>query len=696
MKKSTKFIALALFPFALLGIASCADKPSETSSQVTESISLSESSLDLVFGDTHELSAIASSPDNVTWESSNAEVAKVEGGTVKAVGRGEAKITARCGFAYATCQVKVSFGNYLPSLLLDQVGEEGIQLAQGSSFVLRGYASFRDELYSCPISVTLQEDGVLSYENQVLTGKKEGETEITVAGSWNGFSNALMEKKIRVKVSKDVSVYCQITSGGKTLVANSVSLGLIDSWQGELYETTAKLSFKAVDGGTPIEASIVTEDNDVVDISEDGTIKAKKAGGTKVYGSYTGEDGRTYSTFVSVTVTCPVATYQGQLRVSSETPFPTSTYFGEGATLTYVKQGERELNFSANGLIKGLSAAGDASESLLILTNKGGFYFENSFVYTKAITASNFASVFQLASGRIVDGYYILEEDIAEIINMTSQMGSYYAAGDANSRYFKGTFDGQGHTLKAKVGREGIFGGLGESAVIKNAHFEFTFASSDYCSGLARNNWTNNVTGWGANLDNLYVTTTNYYDHSYALFETRFNNLVMKDIYVDLTLDSSCLAVTKASQEKGALFRVDNTISSGPYGQFYGDFRNVYVVSSVFMPIASGTQGKNLFASYAKNDVDKLGSFDYAGASEEAMMHCVLGSKEDNEKKDLFGDLPGVTWYFKATQNTDLAWAYFAQPTISNGGIVRYDTKEELLSNNVSQIGSWRVESSKA
>lgn len=696
MRKFAKFVALASLPCALLGIASCQHRREEASSSVAETISLSESSLELVFGDEHELSVLASSPGEVTWESSNAEVAEVKGGSVKAVGQGEARITARCGQAYATCQVRVTFGNYLPSLLLDQVGDEGIALAQGSSFSLRGYASFRNELYSCPIEVSLKDDGILSYENQILTGKKEGETEISVKGSWNGFSNAMMERKIKVKVSKDVSLYCQITCGGDSRVANSLALGLVASWQGEEYETAAKLSFKAKVGSIEAEASIVVEENDVVSIALDGTITAKKEGSTKVYGSYAGEDGRTYTTFVSVTVTCPVATYEEEIRVCAETPFPAAAYFGEGASLTYVKQGERELTFSASGLIKGLSAEGDASDPLLILTSKGGFYFANPFVYTKAITAENFSSVFLLASGKIVDGYYILEEDIASVIDMSSQIASYYESGNANSRYFKGTFDGQGHTLKAKVGREGLFGGLGESAQIKNAHFEFTFASSDFCSGLARNNWTNNVKGWEASLENLYVTTTNYYDHSYALFETRFNNLKMKDIYVDLTLDPSCLAATKASEEKGALFRVDNTISSGPYGQFYGDFRNVYVVSGAFMPIASGKQVDNLFACYAKNDVDKLGSFDYAGSSEEAMMHCVLGSKEDNAKKELFGDLPTVTWYFKATQNTDLAWVYFAQPSIANGGILRFDSKEELLNSSVSQIGSWRVESSEA
>ena len=274
---------------------------------------------------------------------------------------------------------------------------------------------------------------------------------------------------------------------------------------------------------------------------------------------------------------------------------------------------------------------------------------------------------------------------------MTSQIQPYYADGDEKNRYFCGTFDGQGHTIAAKVGRAGIFGGIGETPTIKNTHFEFTFANKDFCSGLAWNTWTN-WKGWKATLSNLYITTTNYYDHSYALFEARFNSLVMNDIYLKLTLDPSCGEVTAATQEKGCLFRTDNTITNGPSTSFEGDFRNIQVVSEKFMPVSSGyITTANLFTSYARNDKDKLGDYETAGVSTQSMC-CVLGSKPDNEKAALFGKLPGATWFFPANKNTDLVWVYEAQPTINNGGIYRYDTVKELQDSGVSSVGSWVVE----
>lgn len=695
MKKTKAIIALTLLSMSTLGVASCSSAGGDDSSSIgVKDFSLSAKNVDLIYGDTYELTTKGTSKDPVVWESSDENVAMVNDGTIHAVGKGSAIITAKSGSLSATCLINVGFGNILPSLAIDNVSENGIFLAKGSSFALRGHVSFNGKAYPCAVSVLLAEDGIISMSGNAITGAKEGETEIKIKGNWNGFSNTEMGKTIKVKVSKNLSLYTEISYGdGSSFVSNKIDLSLVSSWQGKNYHSEALLSFKAVVDGSTKAGNIVLEDNDILALNSDGRIKAKKAGTTKVYGNYVDADGTVYSVFITVEVTCPVANYSGELRLSAENPFPLDEYFGEGASLVYVKQGEKELDFTSNGLIKGLEAKGDESDPLLVLTSKGGFYFEDSFVYTKALTASNCVSTFKLSSGKIIDGYYILDEDIDEVVNMTSQISSFYQSGSEKNTYFKGTFDGQGHTIKAKVDREGIFGGLGETAVIKNTHFEFTFNSkTNYCSGLARNNWTNNVKGWKATLSNLYVTTTNYFDKSYSLFEMRFNDMVMNDIYVNLTLDESCKEVEKATEEKGALFRIDNTISAGPYGQFYGDFRNVYVVSGAFMPISSGNYGSTgTFASYAKNDTENLGEYESAGVAEQ-IMHCVLGSKENNAKKDLFGSLPGVTWYFRGSKNTNLVWIYFALPTITNGGIARYNTKEELLSANVSRIGSWSVE----
>ncbi len=690
MKRSKTFIALALSSFALFGIASCNSAGnSATSSAVSNTIELAEKSHEMIFGETYSLLAKTSSSEAITWESSDPSIASVDNGNVKAVGKGEAIITASVSGAKASCLIKVGFGDLLPSLSLDNVFNDEIVLARGSSFSLKGSVSFNGASYPCSLLAKLEEGSCLSLSGNSLLANAPGESYVSIKTDWNGFSNSALSKKVKVTVLKNVAIYSEVTLDGQTKVASSLDLGLLDTWEGESYKTSAKVVFRVDDEGRQANATIMTPEDGIVSVDEEGVVSAKKAGTTKLYASYVDEEGTLYTSFIEITVTCPVATYSEQIRLSLETPFPVSQYFGEGASITYVQQGNKELSFTKNGVIKGLEAAGENSESVLVLTSKGGYYFENTFVYTRALDESNFASTFLLSSGKVVDGYYILEEDINETIDMSKQISSYYSAGSDKNCYFKGTFDGQGHTVKLKVAREGTFGGLGENATIKDTHFEFTFNdSSSYCCGIARNNWTNNVKGWKASLSNLYITTTNYFDKSYALFETRFNDMSLKDIYVDLTLDPSCTEVTSAKQEKGALFRVDCTMTHGPSTQFSGDFQNIYVVSGVFMPMSSGYFGESLYASYAQNDIDRLGSCDHANVSTSSG-YCVIGSKEDNPQLDLYGNIPSATWFFKASGNVRLAWVYYASSAINNGGIKRYNTNAELIAEGISKIGTW-------
>lgn len=701
MKKTKNLLAVALFSVGIFGIASCAGGTTSSSSTTssTGAFALSETSIDMIFGNTHELIGKNQAGQPISWKSLNEEVATIDDGTVTAIGPGSTKIQATCNGVTATCDVTVGFGDLLPELFVDNVIGDTISLAKGSSFALRGLVLFNSKFYSCPISVTLENGEILSLSGNSLVGENAGEATIKIKGNWNSFTNATMEKELKVVVSKDVSLYSEVYVGGMNSVTNIIRLSLVNNWQGIVYNSAAMLKFKAIENGVRKDASIELLPNDYVSIKEDGTITAKKAGTTKVYGSYTDSEGAKFTTFVNVEITCPVATYTNQIMFSAETPFPLETYFGSGATLYYAKQGETELGVSPMGMIEGLSAKGDESEPLLLLTSNGGFYFENPFIYTKVIDETNFVETFKLSYGKVIDGYYILNKDITTPIDMTSQQRDYYSVGDeARWTFFQGTFDGRGHKFSGKVGRQGLFGGLGGYCTIKNTHFEFTFPENTPGCGLARNEWTNEtMKGAKVTLSNLYVTTTNYHDYSYALFEKRFNDLIMHDVYVNLTLSSDCKEVKEANEQKGALWCFDNTISSGPYGQFYGDFRNIYVVSRYFMPIGCGKRNRdstnpedNIFACYAQNDIVNLGST-LRGGIDTQIMYCVVGPKEGNDpaKNKLFGYLPNVTWF--SIPAPTIVWAYCALPSVNNGGIYRFNTNDQLIEHGVSKVGSWTV-----
>ena len=108
MKKFLSILSLlATIAFSLVGCG-----PEEDPVVAVTGVSLNQTSVELEVGGTVSLNATVS-PSNatdktVTWSSSNANVATVSGGIVKAVGEGTATITASAGGKKATCQVTVS------------------------------------------------------------------------------------------------------------------------------------------------------------------------------------------------------------------------------------------------------------------------------------------------------------------------------------------------------------------------------------------------------------------------------------------------------------------------------------------------------------------------------------------------------------------------------------------------------------
>ena len=96
----------------LLSLAfSCGDGNKTEPQKSVTSVTLNQSSLTLVVGESSTLSSTVSPADapdkTVSWTSSNASVASVSNGVVKAVSEGTATITASCGGKSASCTVTV-------------------------------------------------------------------------------------------------------------------------------------------------------------------------------------------------------------------------------------------------------------------------------------------------------------------------------------------------------------------------------------------------------------------------------------------------------------------------------------------------------------------------------------------------------------------------------------------------------------
>lgn len=134
-----------------------------------KSVTLNKTELSLEIGDEETLTATVAPEDatdkTVTWSSSNAEVAKVEGGKVTAVKEGSAVITALAGGQSAYCTVTVK------QYVFDITPRKVELLAGGGNFEITVTTSHNYHLDSKPDWIT-----EVSVKNQVHTFKADANT----------------------------------------------------------------------------------------------------------------------------------------------------------------------------------------------------------------------------------------------------------------------------------------------------------------------------------------------------------------------------------------------------------------------------------------------------------------------------------------------------------------------------------------
>lgn len=704
IKKISVFILIVLSIILVFLFVSCDKKNDSTinssqdeQTQKTENLTLSVVSADMIFGDELNIICFYGGSNSVEWVSSDKSVAVVDDeGTVNAVGVGSCDITAKAGSASASCKVTVSMGDYLPELKVLHILDDELNLRVGDEFEPEIKVLFNKVFYDCEVGFSVSDNNVVEYSNGKLVAKTEGEAVVTFTGSWLDFSSDKLIADIKINVKKNVTYNNSISIDGETISSSAVEISVTPEWQGEIYPNKAEISsFVTIDGTAyPCEFSA---DGSLFEIEnlEDGKarITAKGIGNAILTSTYTHTDGNVYETEIPVEVYCPTEVYPEQFDFCPTDPVDVAEIFGtQYAKILFASQGEKILKTEFN-YIEGVEAAGDDTEPMTILTNVGGFVFEDVFAYDVELNKDNIAEILQLGKGELKkDGYYILNSDITETIDFTSQGKSVYNANaPQNDTYFCGTFDGRGHTLKAKVGQQGIFGGFYDGATIKNTKFVIDFSDKTESCGLAGNEGTFNLSSGSVVLNNLNVETVNYYKNSYALMGYCNFNLEMYDIYVNIkgteNLDYERDGI---ESEMAALFHYDLTATMASNdSKFKGGFRNIFVVTGKFMPMACSLwpYGGYRYVSYAKNDESYLGEFKATGYSH-IYTYCHVIAADDNPYKDkYFGT---ISYSRGENEGKKYAWIFKAKEDIKDGGIERYDSVYDL-SKKIDKIGSWTV-----
>ena len=219
-----------------------------------------------------------------------------------------------------------------------------------------------------------------------------------------------------------------------------------------------------------------------------------------------------------------------------------------------------------------------------------------------------------------IEGYWALTDsfDFTEE-DAIMHLGCYETNTAANKRYsasggvgFKGTFDGNGYTLKVNVNIYGLFGMLMGGSSVKDLTL-YTYSQnaptkshdSQGCSALTHGvAMGEDGTAGDVTLENLYVHMTDertqyntYYNVSFI--NTNSNNLTTKNIVI--SYDGSCEYVVNPVTKRGGVFSATDTISNATSaGKFNAKCSNVFIVSETVVPMAIMISGGAFSTNYPK------------------------------------------------------------------------------------------------
>ena len=663
---------------------------SSSTSENTKTLELTKNAVQLVYGESAVVIAKYKDEDGVTleWRSSDETVATVEDGVISSTGLGNAVITAIYGDLKAECSVSVTYGDYQPTLTIDHLGDE-LSLLKDDVYELTSRVTFNGKSYSCSLSAEIGDNTVASFENGKITALKQGETEITVKGNWNNFDTPLMQKTFTLKVTeKDVVMYMSVEIDGKEEVADEITLSVTDSFEGESYINEAIAKFVVKENGIEKSGSLsLTSGQSVVDLSGN-TITAKSLGEAVITAEYTSDNGEAYTKTLTVKVDCPVVVYKNHVEWTDDTLKTVLDYFESGAIILAARQGSKELQHTKR-MLTGVEFKGDATEPIEVQTSKGGYIFEDIYGCNVLLTEDNFASTLTLGSG-IKNKYYALSGDIGSADSPIDMADQKNATDTSN---FAGVFDGRGHTVYAATYDNGIFGGYGYDAVIKNAEFVITFKSATACGITSdKGRWMKNPK-MRATIENVHIVTTNFGENNHVISNFKAELLTMKDVLVEVN-GAEGIADFDGRENVGVLFEVDISY----YGLMMANagldgFDNVRVVVNKFLPMANGKNWTNSkFVNFALNDEVEFGSVTRVSDNRESVDYCVVKGVENHSDwlKDIIyaADKTQPDGY----QHLECITFYYGSKKLEKGGVYRYDTKEDLKKAGVTQVGDWIID----
>ena len=214
------------------------------------SIALSQSTLTLVEGEEAVLSATVLPADatdpSVSWSTSDASVATVDGGKVKTLKPGKVTVTARAGEKEATCEVTVE-KRFIPvsSIALNQ---SSLTLVEGDEATLSATVLPADAT-DPGVSWSTSDASVATVAGGKVVAVKEGKATITAkAGEKEATCEVTVEKKFIPVSSVELSrSSCALVEGDEITLSATVLPA--DATEPGITWSTSDASVATVDGG---------------------------------------------------------------------------------------------------------------------------------------------------------------------------------------------------------------------------------------------------------------------------------------------------------------------------------------------------------------------------------------------------------------------------------------------------------------
>ena len=206
-----------------------------------ESVTLSESKLDMFVGDSETLTATVlpaeATEKDVTWTSSDASVATVVNGKVTAVGAGDATITATAGGKRASCKVTVSTKTPEP-VLITGITLKDTSMKVGDKKTLTAVIEPTDATnQALRWSIVNSEIASIDETTGVVTALKEGTTTVTVKATDGSGVSATCKVTV---TKKDSTIVTPGDDTGAGVIAGGAIIGALGNGSLPFNDVTAR------------------------------------------------------------------------------------------------------------------------------------------------------------------------------------------------------------------------------------------------------------------------------------------------------------------------------------------------------------------------------------------------------------------------------------------------------------------------